>query len=88
MSEENVLTYRLDEFEGPLDLLLTLIEKNKVDIADIPIAKIFEQYMEYIAEAERLDLEIACEFIVMAKYNQYIESLTTELLKPMLEEKI
>ena len=59
MAEENVLTYRLDEFEGPLDLLLTLIEKNKVDIADIPIAKIFEQYMEYINEAERLDLEVA-----------------------------
>ena len=74
MAEEIVLTYRLDEFEGPLDLLLTLIEKNKVDIADIPIAKIFEQYMEYINEAERLDLEIACEFIVMASTLMLIKS--------------
>lgn len=74
MAEENVLTYRLDEFEGPLDLLLTLIEKNKVDIADIPIAKIFEQYMEYINEAERLDLEVACEFIVMASTLMLIKS--------------
>ena len=61
-----VITYRLDQFEGPLDLLLTLIDKNKVDIADIPIASIFEQYMLYIEEARKLDLEVACEFIVMA----------------------
>ena len=74
MAEENVLTYRLDEFEGPLDLLLTLIEKNKVDIADIPIAKIVEQYLEYINEAERLDLEVACEFIVMASTLMLIKS--------------
>ena len=44
------VTYRLDQFEGPLDLLLTLITKNKVSITDIPIALICDQYMEYIAE--------------------------------------
>ena len=71
---EQALTYRLDEFEGPLDLLLTLIDKNKVDIADIPIARIFEQYMKYIEEAQRLDLEIACEFIVMASTLMLIKS--------------
>ena len=68
------LTYRLDQFEGPLDLLLALIQKNKVDITDIPIAMICDQYMEYIEEAERLDLEIASEFIVMASELMLIKS--------------
>ncbi len=68
------LTYRLDQFEGPLDLLLTLISKNKVSITDIPIALICDQYMEYIAEAERMDLEIASEFIVMASELMLIKS--------------
>ena len=47
------LTYRLDQFEGPLDLLLTLISKNKVSITDIPIALICDQYVEYINEAQK-----------------------------------
>lgn len=68
------LTYRLDQFEGPLDLLLTLIQKNKVSITDIPIALICDQYMEYISEAERMDLEIASEFIVMASQLMLIKS--------------
>ena len=68
------LTYRIDEFEGPLDLLLALIQKNKVSITDIPIVLICDQYMEYIAEAERMDLEIASEFIVMASELMLIKS--------------
>ena len=68
------LTYRLDQFEGPLDLLLTLISKNKVSITDIPIALICDQYMEYLAEAERMDLEVASEFIVMASELMLIKS--------------
>lgn len=68
------LTYRLDQFEGPLDLLLTLIQKNKVSITDIPIALICDQYMEYLAEAERMDLEIASEFVVMASQLMLIKS--------------
>ena len=68
------LTYRLDLFEGPLDLLLTLISKNKVSITDIPIAIICDQYMEYIEEAQRMDLEIASEFIVMASELMLIKS--------------
>ncbi len=68
------LTYRLDQFEGPLDLLLTLIQKNKVSITDIPIAMICDQYMEYISEAERMDLEVASEFIVMASQLMLIKS--------------
>ena len=68
------LTYRLDQFEGPLDLLLTLISKNKVSITDIPIAIICDQYMEYIENAKRMDLDIASEFIVMASELMLIKS--------------
>lgn len=68
------LTYRLDQFEGPLDLLLTLISKNKVSITDIPIAIICDQYMEYIENAQKMDLEIASEFIVMASELMLIKS--------------
>ncbi len=68
------LTYRLDQFEGPLDLLLTLISKNKVSITDIPIAMICDQYMAYIEEAQRMDLDIASEFIVMASQLMLIKS--------------
>ena len=68
------LTYRLDQFEGPLDLLLTLISKNKVSITDIPIVIICDQYMEYIEEAQRMDLDIASEFIVMASELMLIKS--------------
>ncbi|MBQ2433618.1 MAG: segregation/condensation protein A [Clostridia bacterium] len=68
------ITYRLDQFEGPLDLLLTLIKKNKVNITDIPIALICDQYMEYIENAKKMDLEIASEFIVMASDLMLIKS--------------
>lgn len=68
------LTYRLDQFEGPLDLLLTLISKNKMSITDIPIAIICDQYMEYINEAQRMDLDVASEFIVMASELMLIKS--------------
>lgn len=68
------LTYRLDQFEGPLDLLLTLIGKNKVSITDIPIAMICDQYVEYIEEAQKMDPDIASEFIVMASELMLIKS--------------
>ena len=68
------VTYRLDQFEGPLDLLLALIQKNKVSITDIPISLICDQYMEYLEEAQRMDLEIATEFIVMASDLMLIKS--------------
>lgn len=60
------LTVKLETFEGPLDLLLHLLEKNKVNIYDIPIVEITSQYMEYIHEMERQDLDIMSEFMVMA----------------------
>ena len=53
-------------FEGPLDLLLHLLEKNKVNIYDIPIVEITNQYMEYMREMQRRDLNIMSEFLVMA----------------------
>ena len=68
------VTYRLDQFEGPLDLLLTLITKNKVSITDIPIALICDQYMEYINEAQKMDLDVASDFIVMASELMLIKS--------------
>lgn len=57
---------KLQVFEGPLDLLLHLIDVNKVNIYDIPIVEITAQYMEYIHEMQRQDLDIVSEFLVMA----------------------
>lgn len=57
---------KLEAFEGPLDLLLHLIEKNKIDIYDIPIVEITNQYMEYIRSMEKKDLNIMSEFLLMA----------------------
>lgn len=60
------LNFKLEIFEGPLDLLLNLIDKNKINIYDIPIAFIFGQYMEYIEQMKQMDMEIAGEFVDMA----------------------
>ena len=60
------LSFHVEKFEGPLDLLLHLIEKNKIDIYDIPIAEITDQYMEYMAKMEREDLDQVSEFLLMA----------------------
>ncbi len=57
---------KLDAFEGPMDLLMHLIDKNKIDIYDIPIASLTRQYMEYLDEANEFNIEIASEFLVMA----------------------
>ena len=57
---------KLEAFEGPLDLLLHLIDKNKVDIYDIPIVEITEQYLEYIRQMETQDMNVMSEFLVMA----------------------
>lgn len=60
------ISYKLDNFEGPLDLLLHLIEKNKVSIYDIPIVLITEQYLDYVSRMETEDLNVVSEFLVMA----------------------
>ena len=80
----DAITYRLDQFEGPLDLLLTLIQKNKVSITNIPISLICDQYVEYIAEAQKMDMDIAAEFIVMASELMLIKS---RMLLPRDEEE-
>ncbi len=68
------LSFRLDVYEGPLDLLMQLISKNKVNIIDIPIASITDQYFEALALMKGLDLEISSEFLVMASELLYIKS--------------
>ncbi len=60
------INFKLETFEGPLDLLLHLIEKNKVDIYDIPIVEITDQYMEYIRAMKEANLDIMSEFMLMA----------------------
>jgi segregation and condensation protein A len=62
----NVVTYKLPAFEGPLDLLLHLIEKAEVDITHIAICEITDQYLGYVAMLEQLELEVASEFLVLA----------------------
>lgn len=68
------LSFKLEIFEGPLELLLSLIEKNKVNIYDIPISFILEQYLGYISVAKELDLNLASEFLTMAAQLIYIKS--------------
>jgi segregation and condensation protein A len=67
-------SFRVKEFEGPLDLLLFLIKKNEVNLYDIPIAQITEQYLEYLRFVTRLDLEDLTEFHTMAASLLYIKS--------------
>ena len=80
----DALNYRLEAFEGPLDLLLNLIQKNKMSIDNIQINVICEQYIAYIEEAQSLDMDIASEFIVMASELMLIKS---KLLLPKPEEE-
>lgn len=66
MEQIAAYTIKIQNFEGPLDLLFHLIEKSKMDIYDIQIVEITDQYMDYLSKMEELDLEIASEFLVMA----------------------
>jgi len=78
------LPVKLEIFEGPLDLLLHLIRENKLDIADIPIAEITEQYLAYLDIMKTLNLDVAGEFLVMAATLMHIKS---RLLLPVVEEE-
>lgn len=95
------ISYRLPVFEGPLDLLLFLIQKNKLNIYDIPIAEILRQYLDAIEEMKELDLDIASEFLEMAarlvqiksamllpKYEDEAEVLRQELTGQLVEYKL
>lgn len=78
------LSFKLNTFEGPLDLLLHLISKNKVNIYDIPIAVILEQYMEYLNNMKEMDLEVTADFLTMASQLILIK---TRMLLPKHEEE-
>lgn len=77
------LQYKLDVFEGPMDLLLHLINKHKLNINDIPIFQLVEQYIAYVRMMEEADMEIASEFLEMAARLVYIKSVS---LLPVHEE--
>lgn len=64
----------MEDFEGPLDLILFLLSKNKIEIQDIPIALILEQYLDYLEKRKQMDLEVASEFITMAAHLMYIKT--------------
>ena len=81
---DSPLQYKLSVFEGPLDLLLTLIAKNKVDIYDIQISELLDQYMEQIAVMRENQMDIASEFLTMASRLVYIKSV---MLLPKYEEE-
>ncbi|MBV9505063.1 MAG: segregation/condensation protein A [Acidobacteriia bacterium] len=80
------LNFRLERYEGPLDLLLDLIRKQEVDIADIPISTITAQYLEYMDCAREMDVELGAEFIYMAATLIYIKSKMLLPNDPALEK--
>lgn len=77
------LNYKIDVFEGPLDLLLHLINKHKLNINDIPIFELVEQYVDYVRRMKEADMDIASEFIEMAARLVYIKTVS---LLPVHEE--
>ena len=72
-----------DDFDGPLDVILLLLSKNKIEIEDIKIASILEQYLDYLDEMKRMDMEIASEFIAMASRLKLIK---TKMLLSITEQ--
>lgn len=64
----------MEDFEGPLDVIFLLLSKNKIEIADVSITAILEQYLAYLEEMKRLDMEIASEFIIMASHLMLIKT--------------
>jgi segregation and condensation protein A len=80
------LNVRLDQYEGPLDLLLDLIRKQQIDIYNIPIARITAQYLEYLDQAAALDIELGAEFIFMAATLIHIKSRMLLPRDPELEK--
>lgn len=74
----------LQDFEGPLDLILFLLSKNKIEIQDIPIALILDQYLAYLDRRKEMDLEVASEFVTMAAHLMYIK---TRMLLSLEDER-
>ena len=72
--ETRKYSIKINNFEGPLDLLCHLIDKNKMDIYDINISEITDQYIKYIEQMEKMNLEITSEFLVMSSTLLYLKS--------------
>ena len=79
-----IISYKLPDFEGPLDLLLFLVQKNKLNIYDIPIAQVLEQYLAAIQEMKDYNMDVASEFLEMAARLVHIKSV---MLLPRYEEE-
>ncbi|MBE6717045.1 MAG: serine protease [Ruminococcaceae bacterium] len=79
----SAINYKIEVFEGPMDLLLHLISKHKLNIYDIPIVELVEQYLAYVEEMKDADLEVASEFLEMAARLVYIKTVS---LLPVYEE--
>lgn len=91
--ETNKYEIKIDNFEGPLDLLCHLIEKNKLDIFEVKISDITDQYIDYINQMEKMNLEVTSEFIIMASTLLYLKSKTllpkeTEDEEELTEEEL
>ena len=81
------LSFRLDQYEGPLDLLLDLIRKQQIDIRNIPIATITSQYLKYLEQAREMDLDIGAEFVFMAATLIHIKSRLLLPTDPALQKE-
>ncbi len=91
--ETNKYEIKIDNFEGPLDLLCHLIEKNKLDIFEVKISDITDQYIDYINQMEKINLEVTSEFLIMASTLLYLKSKTllpkeTEDEEELTEEQL
>ena len=86
--ETKKYSIKIDNFEGPLDLLIYLIEKNKMDIYDINLTEITDQYIEYLNAMEEMNLEIASEFLIMASSLLYLKSKKLDEAEELTEEEL
>ena len=83
-NNDHQLTFKVEKFEGPLDLLLHLIRQNKMNINDIPMAEITAQYIDYLHQMQTLQLDVAGEYLVMAAMLLNIKS---KMLLPTEQEQ-
>ena len=88
MFETNKYAIKIDNLEGPLDLLCHLIDKNKMDIYDIKINEIADQYIEYLNQMEEMNLDIASEFLIMASTLIYLKSKSLLPKQDEVEEEL
>ena len=72
----DALSFKLEQFEGPLDLMLHLISQHKLDILEIEISQVMDQYLEAIGQMQEEDMEIASSFLEMASHLVYIKTLS------------